>query len=364
MRDELKKYGQEVRQIIVIIPVYNCVNFLQKAVMSVLQQPYQAIKVVLIDDGSTDGSSILCDELAYREERVDVIHQKNSGVSKARNLGLQYIYSNRKSANDYVAFLDADDLWKENWLNDSIIGLLYQDFDLIGLQSCNCNALLTRRSNPRCMQEGKFRGGTAAIWLHAEQHIGAMLYREEFLIKNNIWFYNIKASEDKIFSMQCLYLANNIYLVNHLMYFYRQNVTSSMHTRKKGISHFVPIIDAYLQSDREMAKYYNNVRGELKEGRILAKIFLMDMIEEELETISGVKKIKELLNKRPEYKKIMEMSTNEQIDKRWEYIQSSRKKVMIKNYIYGFLVAFARKIYYIRPVKYITDQQRYPIKMK
>jgi len=356
--------GQHRRQIIVIIPVYNCVNYLQNAVQSVLQQPYHAIRVILVDDGSIDGSSALCDELAYRNERVTTIHQKNRGVSAARNTGLKYVYSNEKNENNYITFLDADDLWEKNWLNNEMVKLLYQDIDLIGLQSCICNSLLTRCSKAKNMKEGNWEGGTTAIWLHAEQHMGAMLYREGLLKKNNIWFYDIKFSEDKIFSMQCLYLANNIYLVNHLMYFYRQNVTSSMHTRKKGISHFVPIIDAYLQSDREMAKYYNNVRGELKEGRILAKIFLMDMIEEELETISGVKKIKELLNKRPEYKKIMEMSTNEQIDKRWEYIQSSRKKVMIKNYIYGFLVALARKIYYIRPVKYITDQQRYPIKMK
>ena len=65
------------RQIRVIIPVYNCKSYLQQAVESVISQPYQAISVILVDDGSTDGSSLLCDELAARDDRITVFHQKH-----------------------------------------------------------------------------------------------------------------------------------------------------------------------------------------------------------------------------------------------------------------------------------------------
>lgn len=355
--------GQHRRQIIVIIPVYNCVNYLQNAVQSVLQQPYHAIRVILVDDGSIDGSSALCDELAYRNERVTTIHQKNRGVSAARNTGLKYVYSHEKNENNYITFLDADDLWEKNWLNNEMVKLLYQDIDLIGLQSCICNSLLTRCSKAKNMKEGNWEGGTTAIWLHAEQHMGAMLYREGLLKKNNIWFYDIKFSEDKIFSMQCLYLAKKIYLTNHLMYFYRQNASSSMHTREKGICHYVPIIDAYIKSDAEMKKYCNSVRGELKEGRILAKIFLMDMIEEELESFSGNKRLGELFRKRPDYRDIIEALSNTQIDQRWEYMKKYKLKIVIKSKIRGFLTNIARKVYYIYPIKNIMDKQRYPIEM-
>lgn len=352
------------RQIRVIIPVYNCREYLQRAVESVVSQPYQAMSVILVDDGSTDGSSSLCDELATWDERITVFHKKNGGVSEARNVGLKHILSIDGSENDYVAFLDADDVWEADWFSTQINKLLTQEYDLIGMQSCTCNHLLTRRSEATLMQEREYKGGVTSIWIHAEQHIGAMLYRVNLIKRYGIRFYNIKASEDKIFSMQCLYLADKIYLVNQLMYLYRQNAESAVHIRNRGISYFIPIIDGYIQSDAEMAKYYNNDRGELKEGRILAKIFLMDMIEEELERVSGVKKLTELFSKRPEYKKIMEMQTNEQIDERWKCMQKSRKKLIIKNYIRGLLLTGARKVYYIHIVKNIIDRRRYPIEMK
>ena len=79
------------RKIGVIIPVYNCREYLRQAVESVISQPYQRIKVILVDDGSTDGSSLLCDELANQNERIKVLHQSNRGVAEAGNEGLRYI---------------------------------------------------------------------------------------------------------------------------------------------------------------------------------------------------------------------------------------------------------------------------------
>lgn len=352
------------RQIRVIIPVYNCKSYLQCAVESVISQPYQSISVILVDDGSTDGSSLLCDELAARDDRIAVIHQKNSGVSGAGNTGLKRILSIEGNENDYIAFLDADDSWEANWINSRISKLLEQEFDLIGMQSCICNHLLTRRSEAVYMQEKEYRGGVASIWIHSEQHIGAMLYRVDLIKRYGIRFYNIKASEDKIFSMQCLYLADKIYLVNQLMYLYRQNAASSVHMRNRGISYFVPIIDAYIQSDAEMARWSNENRSELHAGRILAKIYIMDMAEEELEGINGFKRLKKLFAKRPDYQRIVDTQTNNaSVDQRWIYMQKHKLKFIIKSQLRGFLSKAARKIYYFQPVKDIVDEKRYPIKM-
>ena len=352
------------REITVIIPVYNCKNYLRQAVQSVISQPYQALKVLLVDDGSTDGSAVLCDELADQDKRTTVIHQKNCGVSAARNAGLEYIFSIRENESDYVTFLDADDEWAVNWIDVQINRLLEQDYDLIGFQSCTCNHLLTRRSAAISMQEGEYRGGVHSIWIHAEHHMGAMFYRASMIKLYGIRFQNIKASEDKIFSMQCLYLANKIYLTNQLMYLYRQNVTSAVHMRARGIPYFVPIIDAYIQSDAEMAQWENDVRGSLHAGRLLAKIYIMDMIEEEWERNNGTKRIAELLAKRPDYQEILEEPTSSKtIDDRWSDMQKDRRKLIIKNRIHGFLFMFVRKLYYIRLVKTYIDRKRYPIKM-
>lgn len=350
--------------ITVIIPVYNCKEFLEQAVKSVIFQSYKMVKIILVDDGSTDGSSLLCDELANYDKRIDVLHQKNSGVSEARNAGLRLVLSNDGNEDDYITFLDADDVWEVDWLTPQIKKLMEKGIDLIGLQACKCNHLFTRRAKEVYMQEGEYKGGISSIWVHANQHIGAMLYRVNLIKQYNIRFYSIKASEDKIFSMQCLYLADKICLVNRLMYFYRQNVLSTVHTRDRGISYFIPIIDAYIQSDAEMSQWNNKNRGKLRAGITAAKIYIMDMIEEEWESIHGDKNIKELFMKRSDYWKILETSIYNQIDERWEIMKKHKKKFIIKNRLRAFFLKTIRVVYHIRPIENVVDRKRYPIKLK
>lgn len=89
-------------EIAVVVPVYNAKNYLKKAVMSVLNQKYKKIKIILVDDGSTDGSSDLCDELACQYAAVTALHQENGGVSAARNYGIEYVLTSDE--NRYITF--------------------------------------------------------------------------------------------------------------------------------------------------------------------------------------------------------------------------------------------------------------------
>lgn len=79
-----------------------------------------------MDDGSTDGSSKLYDELANQDKRIIALHQKNGGVASARNAGLEYVLSIGESGNGYITFLYADDAWGVNWINDQIAKLMEQ----------------------------------------------------------------------------------------------------------------------------------------------------------------------------------------------------------------------------------------------
>lgn len=88
----------------VIVPVYNAVSFLEATVASILDQTYSRIEVLLIDDGSTDGSGELCDRLGRMDDRIRVIHQPNSGIGAAQNAGLDV------ATGDLVTFCDNDDL--------------------------------------------------------------------------------------------------------------------------------------------------------------------------------------------------------------------------------------------------------------
>lgn len=87
----------------VIVPVYNVENYLRRCIDSILNQTYQNLEIILIDDGSTDSSSIICDEYANMYDRIVVIHKKNGGLSDARNTGL------KKMSGTYFICVDSDD---------------------------------------------------------------------------------------------------------------------------------------------------------------------------------------------------------------------------------------------------------------
>ena len=96
--------GEKMENLIsVIVPVYNVEPYLKECISSILHQTHNALQVILIDDGSTDGSGEICDQFAKRDDRIEVIHQKNAGVSVARNAGLQ------RAIGKFVIFTDSDD---------------------------------------------------------------------------------------------------------------------------------------------------------------------------------------------------------------------------------------------------------------
>ena len=91
----------------VIVPVYKVEPYLRKCVDSILNQTYRKLEVILVDDGSPDNCGAICDEYAQKDARVHVIHQENGGLSAARNAGLNYCLTQKRS--QYLSFIDSDD---------------------------------------------------------------------------------------------------------------------------------------------------------------------------------------------------------------------------------------------------------------
>lgn len=90
-------------KISVIVPIYNIMDCLERCVMSIVNQTYKDLEIILVDDGSTDGTGKLVDELGKRDDRIRVFHKENGGSSSARNLGIQ------NATGDYLGFVDSDD---------------------------------------------------------------------------------------------------------------------------------------------------------------------------------------------------------------------------------------------------------------
>ena len=109
----------------VIVPVYNVYPYLHEAIDSVINQTYTNLEIILIDDGSTDGSGEICDEYAERDSRIRVIHQDNKGLSTARNIGLDSMNG------EILAFLDPDDAFHYSFIEKSLAVMINEDADMV-----------------------------------------------------------------------------------------------------------------------------------------------------------------------------------------------------------------------------------------
>lgn len=108
----------------IMAPVYNVENFLDKCIRSVLEQGYRNYELILVDDGSTDGSGRICDEYAKRDGRIRVFHKENEGLVLTRDFAL------RRAEGDYCVFLDSDD-----WLEKDALAILAENIQRTG---CDC----------------------------------------------------------------------------------------------------------------------------------------------------------------------------------------------------------------------------------
>lgn len=228
----------------VVIPVYNACKYLRSAVDSVLSQPYKGIDIVLVNDGSTDGSDVICNEIAAAEERVTVIHQENRGVSAARNAGIQCFLDRETPDKDYIAFLDADDLWAPDiFTEDEALKLTS---DVIGYSSYYANETATRfrvmytqEDKDVWLERGKvswFANGTFGQYL-IQIHL-FHIYDLRFPI-------GVKGNEDVIFLQEVGFCCEKVTYSSKVLYIYRMNSASATHTARYSLENAASIACAW-----------------------------------------------------------------------------------------------------------------------
>lgn len=210
----------------VIIPVYNVKQYLSKCLESVLCQKFNKLEVVIIDDGSTDGSSSICDRYAEKDRRVRVFHQSNGGVSKARNLGI------RRSIGKYICFIDSDD-----WIDDGYfdvfnnINIDIDSYDIFNPPFFDEKYRKIVKVNNNCFYN------TVDDYVKGENTLtfGRIFIRREMIIENGIQFPDvIKYGEDTDFYVKCLIEAKGIYnVMTNNYYHYRYNLSSVTNQEKK-----------------------------------------------------------------------------------------------------------------------------------
>lgn len=217
-------------KISIVVPVYNVEQYLDKCIQSILDQTYPNLEVILVDDGSTDRCSQICDEWSLRDSRIRVIHQKNAGVAVARNVGI------RAAGGEYLYFVDSDD-----WIATDLCEKVMQVFAVcdVDIVIFNCDQIL---------ENGKSLGGTETLregLLSREDALKNLLqgningylwnkiYRKK--VFDNIWLPERTAFEDMAISYKLLINADQIYCLDEKLYYYYQragSATSVLNSRK------------------------------------------------------------------------------------------------------------------------------------
>lgn len=224
-------------KISIIVPVYNASAYLEKCINCLLNQTYNNIEIILINDGSVDDSYDKCKKLAEQYDNIVVITQKNLGPSAARNSGI------RVATGDYITFVDADDEIDNNYL-ELMESSIDEDIDIV----C-CSYKVLESGKEESMFENDFSANTVLekepIFLQLMyRHYGhqgenstaigvpwGKLFRTSFLEEYNLLFdTNLRRMQDNDFIMRCVYFAKGVKYINNFLYIYRVEHNNSYKT--------------------------------------------------------------------------------------------------------------------------------------
>lgn len=206
----------------VVIPVYNVKRYLEECVSSVIDQTWRNIEIILVDDGSTDESGRLCDEIAKKDSRIKVIHQKNRGQSSARNRGMS------EATGEYILFVDSDD-FIDSCLIEEIFGLGKEyDADIINFGSINTNGA---KCIPKHFGVYDYEGFCANFYeLEYSHAVWSKMYRRKFLTEHSIYFQELSGVEDACFNYQTWEAEfSRIIFQPKIYYHYRIRKDSTVH---------------------------------------------------------------------------------------------------------------------------------------
>ena len=229
----------------VIVPVYNVEEYLPRCLDSIINQTYTNLEILLIDDGATDNSGKICDEYLDADERITVIHQKNGGLSAARNSGLD------ACEGDYVYFLDSDDFIESNAL-ETLVGAAEKDgSDVVFFDAVSFADTDDFEVKQNYIRKNKYKADSgkavfAKMVENKEFHsaVPLLLLKKSFLSENKLRFTEKILYEDMVFTYQALCLAATVSQCTQAFYHRRYRKDSIM-TSSKSNKHFTSCAEVY-----------------------------------------------------------------------------------------------------------------------
>ena len=209
----------------VIVPAYNVNQFIEKCVYSILQQTYNNFELIIVNDGSTDGTADTLNRLASEDNRIIVVHQTNQGVSVARNKGIKICNG------DYVCFIDSDDYISEDYLEVMTSNLNDCDCVACGYTIVNNDGEII--SHPFTISELYLNDRDSLTNNYMYNTVFRQMFFAPFsklykasIIKTIEFDSELVSAEDIVFNLQFLSKSNSVHVVNYEGYHYKKTNSS------------------------------------------------------------------------------------------------------------------------------------------
>ena len=221
-------------KISVIVPVYKVEQYLNRCVHSLINQTFDDIEIILVDDGSPDNSGSMCDVFAKQDPRIKVIHQKNKGLSGARNAGLLI------ARGDYISFVDSDDIVSNKFLEILLKVMIQQNADIV---SCGRVDVYEDKIPDRFKEVKSMKYSSQTILKEKAleylvenkiifQTVWDKLYKREII--HGLSFEEGKLHEDEFFTWKVLLKCKRVAYVSAPLYYYFHRKGSIMETFSRG----------------------------------------------------------------------------------------------------------------------------------
>lgn len=242
-------------KVTVIMPIYNVAPYLKKCIESVLKQTYTNFELFLVDDGSQDESPQIIDKYDEQDERVIAVHQINSGVDAARNIGLE------RGTGKYVAFIDSDD-----WYDECYLEKLVTEAEASKAQLVVCNFEAVGVDNPpkvKNISSGIFNKESAMKHLLGYNSFNGYVWNKLFMMSiirdNKLLFQDgYWACDDVLYSGDYIYYCDKIAVIEDKLYYYRQNNAGANRVRYSGKIEFDKKWMCSFDVTKHFEKLYDN----------------------------------------------------------------------------------------------------------
>lgn len=302
-----------MKKISIIVPIYNSETYLRRCLISLINQKYNNLEIILVNDGSTDNSLSICKEYEKKDSRIKLINQLNKGVAHTRNIGLDV------ATGDYITFVDSDDFIDKNMYSE-----LIENIDSCDIAVCRYVIL---KNDSRIYTNYKYNNDIIEkediipLFLQGDvltAHLWNKLYKKELF--NNIRFKNYNMLEDLDVMYRILDKCEKVKYLKKDYYYYNYNENSL--SQKYSIS----MVQDFCECINNMHNYFSG-KKEYEKYVVYNKVMTNCTLFEIIASSKLSKKEKEMFNKNYiEFKKSLKLINKEMYNK-------FSKKQKIKNAI-------------------------------